>query len=342
MSEQKEQDVKPNDKAKQSIRWVNVGILFSTIATVTFVASFGYGYYELAKVNMGLAQAVQTLQTQAIDNSNQMATMQESVGRLSKMAQSSDELTKQQERFMADWQSAQQGDLSKWYLAEAMYLVRIADNEIRYSNNTQLALTLLRHADETLGNVSGVDTKSLQEAVTNDIEKLDSAGQPDISTIFIKLSALDIAVGQLSLPATPLHADQSTAVIDPNLPWWNRGLQTAWQALKGIIVVQYNGKQSLPLVLPKEKSYLYQNLHSQVQNAMWAALNRNEKVYQVSLINIDNWIQLYFNMNDKQTQKVLADLETLKAIRLDPPLKDISSTVKLFNEFMANTPSRPA
>ena len=60
--------------------------------------------------------------------------------------------------------------------------------------------------------------------------------------------------------------------------------------VKQIVVVRYNASTTLPLVLPEEKSFLYQNLHAEMESAMWAVLHRNPSVYQTSLTRLTSWI----------------------------------------------------
>ncbi len=53
------------------------------------------------------------------------------------MTEKSVELSAKQEQIIADWQAAQKGNLNKWYVAEAQYLVRLANDHLTLKEWTE-------------------------------------------------------------------------------------------------------------------------------------------------------------------------------------------------------------
>src|SRR5438045_770691 len=89
----------------------------------------------------------------------------------------------------------------------------------------------------------------------------------------------------------------------------------------------------LPLILPDEKIFLYQNLHAQLENAMWAVLQQNADIYQSSLKRASAWVQLYFAQDAAQTKIMLQNLEELQKINIQPTSINLAATLQLFDQY---------
>ena len=320
-------------------RFVKIGIFFSTIGSIIFIVAFSYGYFQLASVDHALAQMVSKLQNQITTDRHEMATLQQTMTDLQTALQKASSLSTQQERMIADWKAAQSGNLKAWYLAEAQYLVRLANDHLQFTHDMMLAITLLKRADQTLENVSDPDVLEIRKSITNDLATLEALPSVDITSLYLQLTALNNQMDQLPLPPNPLN-EKSMVSKTPDMQdatWWQKGWQRFWQALQQLVVVRYNGANALPLILPDEKTFLYQNLHAQIESAMWGVLNRNASVYQASLIRSMTWIQQYFVQDAPLTKNVLEQIKTLLEQNIAPPIKDLSATLQLFDNYFKQT-----
>ena len=93
----------------KAIQWVNVGIFFSTLGIIILICAFGYGYFQLSKVNILLASTVGHLQKQSAADKLDIATLQKSVVDLQQNTQKWQEISNQQTHFVAEWRAAQKG-----------------------------------------------------------------------------------------------------------------------------------------------------------------------------------------------------------------------------------------
>ena len=136
----------------------------------------------------------------------------------------------------------------------------------------------------------------------------------DITPIYLRLSALDKAVDQLPLPPRPLTSDVTSteAPLSSSLTWWQAGLAHTLQALHKIVIIRNTSLSALPLVLPEEKIFLYQNLHAQFESAMWAVLHHNDAIFQDALTRIQTWIETYFDGQAAATKNMLENLKDLQ------------------------------
>lgn len=315
-----------------------IGIFFSILAIVLFFCAFGYGYFQLAKLNISLAKTLSSLQKQVTSDQTRLTNLQNSVEALQQSAQKSQDLVGQQEQLINEWRAVQKGDLEKWYAAEAQYLVKLANDHLQFTHNLSLAITLLKSADQVLQKIQSPNLIEIRKSLATDLAKLESVQQVDVTAIYLRLVALNNQVDQLPLPVNPLQENKASATIQTEpteLPWWKAGLQRTWQALRQIVIVRYNGSNTLPLVLPEEKAFLYQNLHAQLEEAMWGALHRNTNVYQASLARATSWAQQYFVQEAPVTKTLLQTLQTLHAMNLQPSTENLAATLTLFDTYFA-------
>lgn len=319
--------------------WINVLISFFTLAIVIFFCAFGYGYFELSKVNIELARRVSDLQTRAADNQNEMKTLQKSVTDMQNIAQKSQEVSAQQEQLMSEWRAAQKGDLDKWHVAEAQYLTKLANDHLQFSHNIPMAILLLQQADKSLQNLQDPNVLTIRQSLASDIASLQAIPQVDLTSLYLRLSALNDQINKLPLPLNPLSADhqQNPTPISKELPWWKAGLEYTWQGLNKIVIVRKNPTSSLPLVLPEEKMFLYQNLHAQMENAMWALLHHNVDVYQASLMRAAAWTQQYFAQDAQETKTLLQNIEEVRKINIQPTTTNLANTLQSLDSYFAQT-----
>lgn len=305
----------------------------------------GAGYLQFATVNRPLTQQIVDLREKAEADQTTINTLQQSVATLEQSAQRTQTLSDKQEQVMAEWQSAQKGNLDKWYVAEAQYLVKLADEQLSFNQNMSSALTLLQRADQILQNVQDTRLADLRKSLTADITRLQAAPQLDTNALYTQLTMVSQQLTQLPLPATPLKQEAqpapTTAPADES--WWQTGLTRTWHALRQLIVIHYNGANALPLVLPEEKPFLYQNLQAQLETAKWAVLHRNAVVYQTSLAQAMVWVRQYFVQTAPTTQAVLQQLEALHRVAIQAPETNLSTTLHYFESYLAQpAASQPA
>jgi len=334
MTEQKTAEQKQPEAHRS---WVNVGIFFSTLGILILICAFGYGYFALSKVNVDLAQMVADLTQKNAGHQHDIATMQTSLNDLQQIAQKSQALSAQQEQFMSEWRSAQKGDLNKWRIAEAQYLVKLADDQLQFSNNIQLAILLAQEADKILANMQDASVNEIRNSLATDLLNLRAAPQVDITALYLRLTALNKQVDKLSLPFNPIKVEQTNlpATNTAGLPWWKAGLVYSWDALRKIVVVRNYGSNILPLVMPDEKIFLYQNLHAQMEDVMWGLLHRHAEVYKASLLRATAWIKQYFAQEAQETKTMLHEMDALQKENVQPAVMNLSNTLQLFEQYYA-------
>jgi uroporphyrin-III C-methyltransferase len=310
--------------------------IFIIILMVVVVALVGAGGWQLYQF-MGAAAE---LKTQMVITQERSAILERAVEDLRQANEKALALSTQQEQIINDWKAAQKGDLNKWYVAEAQYLVKLANDHVQFTHNTSMALTLLQRADQVLQKLSDNSVLDIRKSIAEKINALQSQAKVDVTGLYLELSVLNTQLDQLPLPKTPLKANQQ-AVSAPlaDATWWQKGLDQTWQALQKIVIVRNNMQDVRPLILPEEKAFLYQNLHAQMEDAMWGALHRNKAVYQTSLARAADWIKMYFDPDASATQQVLQNISKLIDLNIEPAVLSLGTTLQLFDQYFTQAGS---
>ena len=340
MSNQIEEMSAPEKKENtRKISWLNIGICFSAGAAFLLVFLFCYGYFQLTSVNITLARMLTDLQNKTVNDDQKIANLQKSVIDLQTTAQKSEELSAKQEQMITDFEKTGQGNLEKWSVLEAQYLVRLANDEAQFTHDLSTALALLERANQILQNTKEDSLLAIRQALANDIANLQAKPDIEITSLYLQLTAMQNQLDQLPLPVNPLP-EKTQSIADQTQTeetWWKKGLDHSYQMLRQLVVVRYNGSNALPLLLPDEKTFLYQNLHAQFEGASFALLHRNEQIYQASLTRAVDWSKKYFDQGAPLTQAILLNLEKLRQVNIAPQSVNFSETLQLFDPYFAKT-----
>ena len=89
-------------------------------------------------------------------------------------------------------------------------------------------------------------------------------------------------------------------------------------------------KQNIePLLRPKQRLYLLQNIQAKLNMAAWATTEHHQQTYEAMLGQAIKWLQTYFQTSDLKTQHIIKQLGELKDLDIDPELPDLSRSYHL-------------
>lgn len=317
-------------------------ILVSLLAIGITLGVAGYGYVRWRADADTLSLIMKHMKEGLLMHKEAIDSLQAQVGQLSNKLVNASELQAQQTRMMTEWHAAQKGDMNKWHVAEAQYLYHLADDQLQFTHNVPVAIEIVRRAQQILESIGDKSVLALRESMAHDLVSLQALPTVDTTGIYLRLTALDKQIADLPLSTHPLSTETSapTTMPEATLPWWKKGLHNSWENLRQIIIVRRYDTSELPLALPEEKNFLYQNLRAQIENAKWAVLQRNHAIYQASLATAMAWIKQYMDQQATITRSVLQNLQELQTVTLQSPEVNLTETLKRFDQyFAANTPS---
>lgn len=335
MTEEKKEHTSTPSPQKPRFFWRNVGILFSSMAVVVLVVVLGIAANKLLAINAGYASMLVQLQEAVTETQRKADAAQTAVASVEQMTQQMQTELKNQMERIAKLNSMQASTKGALQVAEAQYLVRLANDKLQLENNIGFAITLLQSADQQLKLSSDPNIFAIRKALATDLVALQNAPQMDVAGIHLQLSAMNQQVDKLSLQDAYTKSHQAEVVTDlasADLPWWKRWLSAMKNALQQIVIVRQVQQPIPPFVMPDQQVFFYQNIHTELENAQWALLRHQADIYQASLRQAIQWIRQYADQDAPLTQQLLHSLSTLEQVNIRPTTLTVNGTVEAFQQ----------
>ncbi|MCV6614055.1 MAG: uroporphyrinogen-III C-methyltransferase, partial [Cellvibrionaceae bacterium] len=221
-----------------------------------------------------------------------------------------------------------------WLLAEAEYLLRLANQRLLTERATKGAQGLLETADAILMEMDDIDLFPIRQAIGKDLAALKLAPKVDRDGLFLRLAGL---AGQIDkLPVLPRHTpvvEKNLELETPELPehvsWQHRAsawLDTFVEYMSHYFVVRRN-EPVKPLLTPEAQGYIKLNLRFMLEQAQLAMLREEKIVYETAIQQAREWLQTQFPPNS-QIDAFIKELNDLEGTEVVAPLPDISSSLE--------------
>ena len=231
-----------------------------------------------------------------------------------------------------------------WRLAEAQYLLRLANQRVLMEQRPEGALTLLRSADKVLADLDDVSLYSLRQALAQDIAKLEAVPKLDVEGTYLRLAALieqSRELPTLSLEQQRQLPDMLKEItpdaVDETLQQdIQSALGRAMSSLESLVVIQQHDRAVEPLLSPEQGHYLRQNLQLLLEQAQLALLRQQQVIYETSLSRSIELIGRYFDAANSATQALSQALEQLNRLQVAPQMPNINGSLDKLQQHMAD------
>lgn len=224
-----------------------------------------------------------------------------------------------------------------WLLAEAEYLVQLANHRLLLEKDVATALVALKAADARLAEVTDPALLAIRKILKNDIIRLNNIPTVDQAGLSITLSALSNNIQNLPLrtpdPKTHKITSADKPLDTPDVKSIKELPAAIWRDIKSLIVIRRHDKPVEPLLAPDQHFFLEQNLGLLLEQSRLALLNGQNKIYQDRLQATAKWIAQFFDTEHNVTRNMLASIEELTKFDIDPALPDISSTFSAIQKY---------
>ena len=217
----------------------------------------------------------------------------------------------------------------EWALADVEQLLSIATQQLQLTGNIQAAIIALESADQRLERIDRPQAVPLRRAIAADIDKLRSLPHVDTIGISSRIENMIASVETLPLAmeARPTAKEAPAETADAELPLWRRISSEAWSELRQLVRVQHVERSDVPLLAPEQSFFLRENLKLRLLAARHALLARDEKSYKADLKAAEDWLNRYYDFENKSVAAAAASLRQLAAREIEFEVPDISQTL---------------
>ena len=277
---------------------------------------------------------LQTLQTQ-LDSVNSGVSIEQWRETGAAVASIS-RVIKQQQSLLSSLATTTRSD---WQLAEAEYLLRLANQRLLMEHSATGALALLESADDILQELDDMQLYVVRQQLARDIAALKLVDPVDRSGIFLRLAALSEQVLRLPTnvrPRTPYHTDATAAAeSSADIGLWQKLRHNFFAAMKKLgdqVRIRRHDEPVEPLLPPDAESYLRQNVSFNLEQAQLALLREETAIYRNSLQRARSLLQKHFN-KESRAQTIAVELAQLAVVEVQVALPDITGSLQALQDF---------
>ena len=346
MSDNDNKDALPAevDKSPAAPRRRGAGLLASLALIVALAAAGGAGwlYYQLIYLSDQQNAAVVAEMQAALDiaTSRNDATdaalnrQRERLAELDSLIDQQQTISQRQlQQLSAQVQELSAVDRNDWLLAEAEYLLRLANQRLQLSGDSRAAARLLSSADAILRELDDPALHPVRSELAKELSALQSLSDIDIEGLYLQLEGLAGEVDKLEAYGAPEYSPAPVADADST---WQSGLATgfqrAWEKLRSYIRIRQHDDNFRAELAPEQADALRASLRMMLEQAQLALLAERPTVYQRALDKAANWLQRYFPLNDRR-EALATQLEKLGQADIRGERPDISGSLRALKEY---------
>jgi uroporphyrin-3 C-methyltransferase len=238
-------------------------------------------------------------------------------------------------RSLSEIQTRLGGKEAQWRVAEAEYLLRVANHRLTLMADPETAAQALKAADERLGATGDPGWAPVRDLIAREITQINALPKVDRAGISAQLGALAEQVSQLPLQneGVTLLAEKSVPQEEPELAAeegfdLQQVVDDLWQGFTSMMVVRHHDKPVSAMLPPEQRYFLVQNLRLKLEAAKAALMGRHQSLYQDNLKAAADWVGTYFKAGDPGVSGFREQVEVLVQHDVAPPLPDISASLR--------------
>jgi uncharacterized protein HemX len=358
LSEQQEQNVGENAKARKSRN----GLWFGIIILLIIVSLTGAGFYLFqqlrsqqdnlgGEVNKGdmqlieLSKQISGYQTQLAAIQSQLAAIETGVSgkdahftkTLADFSQLHNEKLDSTRNELNSAISLIQRQLGKtrgdWLIADAEYLLSIANQRLYLLGDINTTREALEAADQRLRESGDAGAFKIREQIAKDIAAIRNVAVADTVGIYASIQSLQDQIDTLTLflPYTGKTLTQPKAAQEPTDKAGQNLLDSALGQLEGMVTIRHTENPIKEILTPEEAQFIREQLSVKLEIVKIALVQQNEQLYQSSLVDAKKWTEQNFAKNP-ETSNYIAELDKFNAIKIRSQFPDISLSLKMLRD----------
>lgn len=221
-----------------------------------------------------------------------------------------------------------------WLLAEAEYLLRLANQRAQLSHDPRSAAQLLSSADEILRDLDDAGLHPVRAQLAKEIGALQSSAERDVEGSYLALQALANEAEKLKIYKAPSY--EALEVTEEQSGWQQRlqgGLTAAWEKLRSYIRIRHHEENFRAQLAPEQEAVLRASLQLMFEQAQLALLANQPELYQRALEKAASWLNRYYQL-DEHRDALLQQINTLAEVKVDAELADISGSLRSLKEYI--------
>ncbi|WP_066959441.1 uroporphyrinogen-III C-methyltransferase [Microbulbifer sp. Q7] len=236
---------------------------------------------------------------------------------------------------------SQLGNASRedWKLAEADYLLRLANQRLMLEQDSRAALGLLKEVDTIIRQVDLPDLYGVRQQLARDITALKLVENVDREGLYLRLRALEEQMVKLNIQPQFDLAKRDAAAAQAqadNTGVGEEHFRSSWDNfvnfLKGSVRIR-DGEVDPVLLSPQSETRFRQSLRLNMEQAELAVLRADDTVYKDSLSHARQLL-LDYGVENPQREVILRELQELSAEKIKTELPNLSASQSALRNYI--------
>ncbi|WP_232470299.1 MULTISPECIES: fused uroporphyrinogen-III synthase HemD/membrane protein HemX [Methylococcus] len=291
-----------------------------------------------------LSRQVSSLQTQLATLHSQFATLQSQLGTedsklerlLGEQSASFSQKLEDTRKELAQAIQAIQRQLNRTHadvlIADAEYLLSIANQKLHLSGDVKSVLEAMQAADQRLHDSGDPSVFKVREVLAEEINRLEDFQPPDVVGLSARLLAIEAKTREL--PLFLPHPDMSKEPREtpkPKSPEPETGnaVGSTLEQLKGLVTVRRSDRPVHAVLTPQEAAGLREILLLKLEMTRTALLRGDDALFHSNLESASDWLNENFDHESAAFKDISADLRAMTGVRLNASFPDIGGSLAL-------------
>lgn len=232
----------------------------------------------------------------------------------------------------------------EWLLAEVESLLRLAQQGLVITGDVNSAIALFLASEDILQQINDPAIFSIRQVLAAELLSLRAVTEVDVEKIYLQLGEVNQRIEALGVISGIAEQSVATEEIDitpvEGEPGRTGVLGSVLDKFSEYIVIRRRDDVIQPLLTSDEKVYVKQNVQLQLQQARLALLREQEVIYQSSIAEAAENIELFLIGEGSQKQNILSALAELQETEIIVRVPAVSNTLSALREILVvNNPS---
>lgn len=216
-----------------------------------------------------------------------------------------------------------------WLLADAEYLLTVANQRLHLVGDVNTTREALEAADQRLRESGDASVFKVREQLAKEITLLSGISAPDIVGLYGKTRTLQDQVEALTvfLPHSGKELPKNPEPVDHGTGWFS----VIAKNLEPYIVVRHSDQAVTGILTPEEAHFIKQQMKVRLEMIEIALVQQNDALFTSSIADAQLWLKKNFAEN-QQTEQFISELEKLNGIQIRVQFPDVSLSLKMLKD----------
>ncbi|MBV1911721.1 MAG: uroporphyrinogen-III C-methyltransferase [Kangiellaceae bacterium] len=200
-----------------------------------------------------------------------------------------------------------------WMLAEASYLIKLAQLQLTLQKDKTTAIQLLRTADSRIIEMADDNLLPIRQGIAKDLSDLSLILEPDVIGLSYSIDVIGKQIPNLEIAAfqfDPLEQQHNEPLVEEQQEFDLGKIYDKF--LKDFVVIKDHGEPVRPLMTADQRGNLNSNIQLALQQAQIAVAQGNEQLYRLNIENAILWTSEFFK-KDESALKIVEQLNQIKS-----------------------------